>query len=50
VVEKALCPATAVLIPTVYDDDQYIFALLEVGEDQLKLARRYAFSEDDDEF
>jgi NarL family two-component system response regulator LiaR len=28
---KALCPATAVLILTAYDDDQYVFALLEVG-------------------
>ncbi|MFQ6000760.1 MAG: response regulator [Anaerolineae bacterium] len=28
---KALCPATAVLILTAYDDDQYIFALLEAG-------------------
>jgi NarL family two-component system response regulator LiaR len=28
---KAGCPATAVLILTAYDDDQYIFALLEVG-------------------
>lgn len=28
---KALYPATAVLILTAYDDDQYIFALLEAG-------------------
>jgi NarL family two-component system response regulator LiaR len=28
---KALCPTTAVLILTAYDDDQYIFALLEAG-------------------
>lgn len=28
---KALCPATAVLILTAYDNDQYIFALLEAG-------------------
>ena len=28
---KALLPATAVLILTAYDDDQYIFALLEAG-------------------
>jgi NarL family two-component system response regulator LiaR len=28
---KALHPATAVLILTAYDDDQYIFALLEAG-------------------
>lgn len=28
---KARCPATAVLILTAYDDDQYVFALLEVG-------------------
>ena len=28
---KALCPATAVLILTAYDDDPYIFALLEAG-------------------
>ena len=28
---KKLCPATAVLILTAYDDDQYIFALLEAG-------------------
>jgi len=28
---KALCPATAVLILTAYDDDQYIYALLEAG-------------------
>lgn len=28
---KACCPDTAVLILTAYDDDQYIFALLEVG-------------------
>jgi len=28
---KALCPATAVLILTAYDDDQYVFALLEAG-------------------
>ncbi|UCH86711.1 MAG: response regulator transcription factor [Dehalococcoidia bacterium] len=28
---KALCPATAVLILTAYDSDQYIFALLEAG-------------------
>ena len=28
---KARCPATAVLILTAYDDDPYIFALLEAG-------------------
>jgi DNA-binding NarL/FixJ family response regulator len=28
---KAISPATAVLILTAYDDDQYIFALLEAG-------------------
>ena len=28
---KATCPATAVLILTAYDDDQYVFALLEAG-------------------
>ncbi len=28
---KARCPATAVLILTAYDSDQYIFALLEAG-------------------
>lgn len=28
---KALCPATAVLVLTAYDDDQYVFALLEAG-------------------
>ena len=28
---KAICPATAVLILTAYDDDQYVFALLEAG-------------------
>ena len=28
---KALCPATAVLILTAYDDDPYVFALLEAG-------------------
>jgi len=28
---KALCPATAVLILTAYDNDQYIFALLDAG-------------------
>ena len=28
---KALCPSTAVLILTAYDDDQYVFALLEAG-------------------
>ncbi len=28
---KALCPTTAVLILTAYDDDQYVFALLEAG-------------------
>ena len=28
---KTLCPATAVLILTAYDDDPYIFALLEAG-------------------
>jgi NarL family two-component system response regulator LiaR len=28
---KALCPATAVLILTAYDDDAYVFALLEAG-------------------
>jgi DNA-binding NarL/FixJ family response regulator len=28
---KSLCPATAVLILTAYDDDQYIYALLEAG-------------------
>ena len=28
---KALCPNIAVLILTAYDDDQYIFALLEAG-------------------
>jgi NarL family two-component system response regulator LiaR len=28
---KALCPATAVLILSAYDDDQYVFALLEAG-------------------
>jgi DNA-binding NarL/FixJ family response regulator len=28
---KSTCPATAVLILTGYDDDQYVFALLEAG-------------------
>jgi DNA-binding NarL/FixJ family response regulator len=28
---KAISPATAVLILTAYDDDQYVFALLEAG-------------------
>ena len=28
---KALCPATTVLILTAYDDDPYVFALLEAG-------------------
>ena len=28
---KARCPATAVLILTAYDDDQYVFALLDAG-------------------
>ena len=28
---KAICPATAVLMLTAYDDDQYVFALLEAG-------------------
>lgn len=28
---KALCPSTAVLILTAYDDDPYVFALLEAG-------------------
>jgi NarL family two-component system response regulator LiaR len=28
---KAICPATAVLILTAYDNDQYVFALLEAG-------------------
>lgn len=28
---KALCPGTAVLVLTAYDNDQYIFALLEAG-------------------
>jgi len=28
---KALCPATAVLILTAYDDEQFIFSLLEAG-------------------
>ena len=28
---KACCPATASLILTAYDDDQYVFALLEAG-------------------
>ena len=28
---KAICPSTAVLILTAYDDDQYVFALLEAG-------------------
>jgi DNA-binding NarL/FixJ family response regulator len=28
---KALCPSTTVLILTAYDDDQYVFALLEAG-------------------
>jgi len=28
---KALCPATAVLVLTAYDDDQFIFRLLEAG-------------------
>lgn len=28
---KELCPATAVLILSAYDDDQYVFALLEAG-------------------
>lgn len=28
---KALCPAIAVLILTAYDDDQFIFSLLEAG-------------------
>jgi len=28
---KAICPGVAVLILTAYDDDQYVFALLEAG-------------------
>ncbi len=28
---KKLCPATTVLVLTAYDDDQYVFALLEAG-------------------
>jgi NarL family two-component system response regulator LiaR len=28
---KTDCPATAVLVLTAYDDDQYVFALLEAG-------------------
>jgi DNA-binding NarL/FixJ family response regulator len=28
---KAICPATAVLILTAHDNDQYVFALLEAG-------------------
>jgi len=28
---KALCPATAILVLTAYDDDQFIFRLLEAG-------------------
>ena len=28
---KTICPATAVLILTAYDDDQYVFTLLEAG-------------------
>jgi DNA-binding NarL/FixJ family response regulator len=28
---KELCPSTAVLILSAYDDDQYVFALLEAG-------------------
>lgn len=28
---KSLCPSTAVLVLTAYDDDQYVFALLEAG-------------------
>jgi NarL family two-component system response regulator LiaR len=28
---KTTCPATAVLVLTAYDDDQYVFALLEAG-------------------
>lgn len=28
---KAQCPSTAVLVLTAYDDDQYVFALLEAG-------------------
>jgi DNA-binding NarL/FixJ family response regulator len=28
---KAICPATAVLILTAYDNDQYVFAILEAG-------------------
>jgi DNA-binding NarL/FixJ family response regulator len=28
---KKLCPSTAVLILSAYDDDQYVFALLEAG-------------------
>ena len=28
---RAICPATAVLILTAYDNDQYVFALLEAG-------------------
>ncbi len=28
---KPLCPSTAVLILTAYDDDEYVFALLEAG-------------------
>lgn len=28
---KELCPSTAVLVLTAYDDDQYVFALLEAG-------------------
>ena len=28
---KALCPSTSVLILTAYDDDQFIFSLLEAG-------------------
>ncbi|MBC8492447.1 MAG: response regulator transcription factor, partial [Chloroflexi bacterium] len=28
---KAQCPSTAVLVLTAYDDDQYVFALIEAG-------------------
>jgi len=28
---KSICPSTAVLVLTAYDDDQYVFALLEAG-------------------
>jgi two-component system, NarL family, response regulator LiaR len=28
---KSRCPATAILVLTAYDDDQYVFALLEAG-------------------